>query len=180
MSKPPMPEKRLPCLSMVMVLKVYGCSSPCGGYGSLCRRKRELRPFSYPDAARSRRDWVASGQVGFCGYGRGTRAVRTKTQLAQYETKKWGYTTKGKKVGWGVFLAHRFGDGRLITQVSISHISIYTTICIGVYLDSCISACAVIWISIYMNMCLYIYPYRYLSGYTYIGIYVYLYLLLSA
>lgn len=30
-------------------------------------------------------------------------AVRTKTQLAQYETKKWGYTAKGKKVGRGVF-----------------------------------------------------------------------------
>ncbi|WP_312337107.1 hypothetical protein [Sphingobacterium sp.] len=41
---------------------------------------------------------------------RGTRAVRTKTQLAQYETKKRGYTATGKKVDWGVFLAHRFGD----------------------------------------------------------------------
>ena len=50
------------------------------------------------------------GKFGFCGYGRDTSAVRTKTQLAQYETKKWGYTAKGKKVGWCVFLVHRFGD----------------------------------------------------------------------
>ncbi|MGJ1341566.1 hypothetical protein [Sphingobacterium spiritivorum] len=119
-----------------MVLKVDGCFAVIGVCGTLCRRKRELRPFSYPDAARSRRDWVASGQVGFCGCGRGTRAVRTKTQLAQYETKKWGYTAKGKKVGWGVFFAYRFGDGRLITHVSIGHISIHTAIGIAVYVDS--------------------------------------------
>ncbi|WP_312362433.1 hypothetical protein [Sphingobacterium sp.] len=28
-------------------------------------------------------------------------AVRTKTQLAQYKTKKWGYTARGKKVVFG-------------------------------------------------------------------------------
>lgn len=37
------------------------------------------------------------GKFGFCGCGRGTRAVRTKTQLAQYKTKKQGYARWGKK-----------------------------------------------------------------------------------
>src|SRR5690606_9179622 len=155
MSNPPMPLNRLPCLNMVMVLMVYGCSSPCGGYGALCRRKRELRPFSYLVTDPLHRSRAVSGQVGFCGYGRGTSAVRTKTQLAQYETKKWGYTAKGKKVGLGVFLAHRFGDGRLIAQVSIGHISIHTAIGMYVCSDSCISVWVTMWIAIYVDMCLY-------------------------
>src|SRR5690606_36340764 len=79
-----------------------------------------------------------SGQVRFLWVrGRGTRAVRTKTQLAQYKTKKWGYTAKRKKVGWCVFLVHRFGDGRLITHVSIGYISIHTAIGMDVYSDIC-------------------------------------------
>lgn len=32
------------------------------------------------------------GKFGFCGAARGTRAVRTKTQLAHHQTKKMGYT----------------------------------------------------------------------------------------
>ncbi|MCC2598291.1 hypothetical protein [Sphingobacterium sp. FBM7-1] len=140
---------------MVMILMVYGCSSPCGGYGALCRRKRELRPFSYLVTDPLHRSRAVSGQVGFCGYGRGTSAVRTKTQLAQYETKKWGYTAKGKKVGLGVFLVHSFGDGRLIAQVSIGHISIHTAIGMYVCSDSCISVWVTIWIAIYVDMWLY-------------------------
>ncbi|WP_286770069.1 hypothetical protein [Sphingobacterium sp. 40-24] len=90
---------------MVIVLKVYGCFAVIGVCGTLCRRKRELRPFSYPGTDPLHRSRDVPGQVGFCGYGRGTRAVRTKTQLAQYKTKNKGYTARGKKVGfWGCFL----------------------------------------------------------------------------
>lgn len=72
-----------------------------GKHGALCLRKRELRPFSYPGTDLLHRSRDVPGQDGFCGYGRGTRAVRTKTQLAHYKTKNRGYTTRGKKVGFG-------------------------------------------------------------------------------
>jgi len=54
---------------MVIVLKVYGCFAVVGGCGALGRRKRELRPYSYPGAALLHRSWSVPGQVGFCGYG---------------------------------------------------------------------------------------------------------------
>ena len=37
------------------------------------------------------------GKFGFCGYGRDTSAVRTKTQLAQYETKSGVIPQRAKK-----------------------------------------------------------------------------------
>src|SRR5690606_40301681 len=97
MSKPPMPEKRLPCLSMVMVLKVYGCFAVIGVCGTLCRRKRELRPFSYPGTDLLHRSRAVPGQVGFCGYG----GIRTfKNTTCTIRNKKQGLYSKGQKSGF--------------------------------------------------------------------------------
>ncbi|WP_333889020.1 hypothetical protein [Sphingobacterium siyangense] len=86
---------------MVMVLKVYGCSSPWGGYGTLCMRKRELRPFSYLGTDLLHRSWSVPGQVGFCGYG-GRRTYKNTTCTIQ--NKKQGLYRKGQKSGfWGYF-----------------------------------------------------------------------------
>lgn len=71
--------------------------------------------------------WVRPRYAG-CTYKNTTCTIRNK-KVALYR--------KGQKSGLGVFLAHRFGDGRLITHVSIGHISIHTAIGIAVYLDSC-------------------------------------------
>lgn len=61
--------------------------------------------------------------------------TKQKTGVIPQGAKKWVLE---------VFFAYRCGDGRLIKHVSIGRISIYTAIGIGVYMDSCISACAVI------------------------------------
>ncbi len=55
--------------------------------------------------ARSLGAGMFRGKLVFVGTAsRNERAVRTKTQLAQYKTKNRGYTARGKKVGFvGVF-----------------------------------------------------------------------------
>ena len=114
-----------------------------------------MRPFSYPDAARSRRDWVASGQVRFLWVRPRYERCTYKNTTCTIRNKKVGLYREGKKVGWGVVLVRRFGDDRLITHVSIAHISIHTAIGMDVYSDSCISVWATMWIAIYVDMYVY-------------------------
>ncbi|WP_222593892.1 hypothetical protein, partial [Sphingobacterium mizutaii] len=52
-----------------------------------------MRPFSYPGTDLLHRSRDVPGQDGFCGYDRGTRAVRTKTQLAGGKTNLAGGKT---------------------------------------------------------------------------------------
>lgn len=81
------------------------------------------------------------GKFGFCGYGRGTRAVRTKTQLAHYKTKKWGYTPKGEKAGRGAFLGGWIRRQPIDISIHrVGCIDVHTAISIAIYLDSCMSA----------------------------------------
>lgn len=116
-----------------------------GEHGALCRRKKELRPFSYSGTDPLHRSRDVPGQVGFCGYGIEEREPYVQKHNLHNTKQKTGVIPQGaKKWVLGVFLAYRCGDGRLIKHVSIGRISIYTAIGIGVYMDSCISACAVI------------------------------------
>ncbi|WP_185214079.1 hypothetical protein [Sphingobacterium mizutaii] len=107
---------------------------------------------------------------------RGTRAVRTKTQLAHYKTKKWGYTPKGKKVGWGVFLAHGFGDGQYISEYRDVYVSIYLNtyisehrdVYVSIYLNTYISEHRDVYVSIYLNTYISEYLCIRISGYLHI------------
>lgn len=82
-------------------------SSPCGDMVRFAGEKGSCDLFPTLVQTCSIGVGLLRGKLVFVGT---ARAVRTKTQLAQYETKKRDYTATVKKAGRSVFLAHRFRD----------------------------------------------------------------------
>ena len=99
-----------------MVLKVYGCFAVLGEYGvRFAGEKGSCDLFPTLVQTCSIGVGLFRGKLVFVGT---ARAVRTKTQLAHYKTKKRGYTPKGKKAGRGAFL------GTWIRRWSILYLNI--------------------------------------------------------
>jgi len=73
-------------------------SSPCGDMVRFAGEKGSCDLFPTLVQICSIGVGLFRGKLVFVGT---ARAVRTKTQLAHYKTKNRGYTTRGKKVGFG-------------------------------------------------------------------------------
>ncbi|QQD14387.1 hypothetical protein [Sphingobacterium sp. UDSM-2020] len=140
-------------------------SSPCGDMVRFAGEKGSCDLFPTLVQTCSIGVCLFRGKLVFVGT---ARAVRTKTQLAQHETKKWGYTAKGKKVGLGVFLAHGFRDGQYISEHRDIYVPIYLNsyiseyLCIRTHLNTYISEYRDVYVSVYLN--------SYISKYLYIHV----------